>query len=94
MYIVWIENIFYLLFHILRPRANNDFEKNFYKLLNNNAIYGKTMENLRLRTDIRLANKWDGRGKNYGRNLIAQHNFKTTKTPIVKVSAEESHGTT
>lgn len=59
----------------LRAQANNDFEKDFYKLLNN-AIYGKTMENLRLRSDIRLVNKWSGSGKNCGRNLIAQPNFK------------------
>lgn len=59
----------------LRAQANNDFEKDFYKLLNN-AIYGKTMENLRLRSDIRLVNKWYGGGKNCGRNLIAQPNFK------------------
>lgn len=60
----------------LRAQANNDFEKDFYKLLNN-AIYGKTMENLRLRTDIRLVNKWDGRTG--GRHLIAQPFFKKCK---------------
>lgn len=53
-----------------RAQAQNDFEKSFYKLLNN-AVYGKTMENLRLRTDIRLISKWDGRIG--GRSLIARN---------------------
>lgn len=55
----------------LNTRATNDFEKSFYKLLNI-EIYGKTMENLRLRSDIRLVNKWDGSGGNNGSNLIIQ----------------------
>lgn len=58
-----------------RARATNDFEKNFYKLLNN-AVYGKTMENLRLRTDVRMVDKWDGSGTVNASNLIAQPNFK------------------
>lgn len=60
----------------LRAEATNNFEKDFYKLLNN-AIYGKMLENLRLRTDIRLVNKWHGRAG--ARNLIAQPNFKNCK---------------
>ncbi|GFV23959.1 c2H2-type domain-containing protein [Trichonephila clavipes] len=53
-----------------RTEAENEFEKIFYKLMNN-AIFGKTMENIRKRVDIRLCNNGEKAEK-----LISKPNFK------------------
>ena len=57
----------------LRKQAKNNFEKDFFKLMNN-SIFGKTMENVRKHRDIKLV-----RTDNRRNQLILEPNYYTTK---------------
>ena len=54
----------------LRTKGKNDFEKDFFKLMNN-SVFGKTMENIRNRVDVHLVSDI-GKAK----KLIAKPNLK------------------
>ena len=73
----------------LRRKAKDDFERDFLKLINN-AVFEKTMENLRKNGDIKLSQQKE---KNY---LVSEPNYHTAKSftqnPLpIEMKKEEIH---
>ena len=58
----------------LRKKATNDFEKDFFKLMNN-AVFGKTMENVRKHSHIKLVKI----GKKKRNKLVSEPNYHAMK---------------
>ena len=54
----------------LRTKAENKFEENFFKLMNN-SVFGKTMENIRKRKVVKLLSD-----RNKAKKYVAKPNFK------------------
>ena len=57
----------------LRTEAKNDFEKDFFKLMNN-SVFGKTMANVRKNRDIKLVTTDKRRNQ-----LALEPNYHSTK---------------
>ena len=57
----------------LRIKVKDDFKKDFFKLMNN-AVFGKTMENLKKYRDIKLVTTDRRRNR-----LVSEPNYHTKK---------------
>ena len=57
----------------LSTEAKNDFERDFFKLMNN-AVFGKTMENVKKHRDIKLVTTDKRRNQ-----LVSEPNYHTAK---------------
>ena len=57
----------------LRTQAKNNFEKDFFKLMNN-SVFGKTMENIRNRVNVKLVDS----GEKF-KKLVAKPNYNSCK---------------
>ena len=71
----------------LRKFSKNDFEKDFFKLMNN-AVFGKSMENIRKHRDIKLVTTDERRNK-----LVSEPNYHTMNYILEDLSTIEMNKT-
>lgn len=70
----WLKKYIDLNTH-LRTLSKSDFEKDFYKLMNN-SVFGKTMENIEKRVNVKLVTHWENLGRVFGaESLVARPEF-------------------
>ena len=76
-----------------RKKSKSAFEKDFYKLMNN-SVFGKTMENLRKRVDIKVVRTYGSpKEKEQIRKIIAKPNYDRAVIFSEELSALHSHKT-
>ena len=76
-----------------RKKSKSAFEKDFYKLMNN-SVFGKTMENLRKRVDIKVVRTCGNpKEKEQIRKIIAKPNYDRVVIFLEELSALHSHKT-
>lgn len=80
----WLKQ-FIMLNTNLRTHATNDFEKDFYKLMNN-SNFGKNIENVRNYREIKLVSNWES-----ARKYISRSQFKSTTIFEENLIAIELH---
>src|SRR5271170_923259 len=59
----------------LHQKTENDFEKDFFKLINN-SVYGKTMENVRKYQDVKIMAMNNDNNKIKFQNKVSKPSFK------------------
>ena len=76
-----------------RKKSKSAFKKDFYKLMNN-SVFGKTMENLRKRVDIKVVRTYGSpKEKEQIRKIIAKPNYDRAVIFSEELSALHSHKT-